>query len=115
MGGLRSCGFLRGVQTGGNECLSIGMAAWLTAHSSEAGAAANGAMATTAGAEGGKGKSARREKGRDIDKTGLDPRPTRIPRQCECGVRGTHRPGGARAAGTLQTRDGREIRDSRRG
>src|SRR3981081_3966945 len=58
----RCCGFLRGVRTGESACSSIGTAAWLTAYSSEAGAAANGAMGTTIGVAGGKVKSARREK-----------------------------------------------------
>src|ERR1700674_4301146 len=64
----RCCGFLRGVRTGESTCLSIEMAMWLTARSSEAGVAANGAMTTTIGVAGGKAKSARREKERGRDK-----------------------------------------------
>src|SRR5713101_2103131 len=54
---------MRAVRMDGNKCLSIRKAAWLTARSSEAGGAANGATATTAGAGDGKGKSGGREKG----------------------------------------------------
>src|ERR1700693_4692157 len=56
---LRRCEFMRAVRMDGNKCLSIRKAAWLTARSSEAGGAATGAMATTAGAGDGKGKSGR--------------------------------------------------------
>src|SRR5260221_1073459 len=86
----RCCGFSRGVRTGESICLSIGMAAWLTAHNSEAGAAANGATTTTAGAEDGKAKSARRENERGRDKTDSDPS----------------------QFGTLQSRDSGDVWDS---
>src|SRR5258708_6537450 len=64
----RCCGFLRAARTDESACLSIAMAAWLTAHGSETGIAANGATTTTAGAADGKAKSATKEKDRGKDK-----------------------------------------------
>src|SRR5258708_4184686 len=57
-GASRLCAFMRAVRMDGNECSSIARAVWWMGRSSAAGAVGSGAMATIAGAENGKVKSA---------------------------------------------------------